>query len=527
MGRRSLGVWAGCAVAAVLLLGADTAVGQEISEMEFRDAPIASILVALGRATGHSIVPDETVHGNASYYFTDTDFETALEAFAARFDLFVTHHDRIYTVSALSIEADSQGLLTVRAPSVPIATLLGRASRATGVPVLYERLPSRDVSYFAASVSLETMLEQLADHLPDHTLRRHEGAFLFAHREHQPRTPARPEWVSERDGRFTIASEHVPLDVLLTLLFTTAGREYQLLTRGQAMVPPLSFSDHPFDELLRLVLEQADAGFAVHDGTYYIVDTPPSAATARGLATRIIPVRNLPVGRLLDLLPSSQLAGVTLGHDREANVLSATGTPQSIARVSRLISELDSPRANVTTERLELGAIAPATLATLLPDELAPLRITPLPGGTAVLVSGAPEELAGLRRFLELADEARISATIELDHIGADELVALLPPGIDPASLRPTADPRRLVFTGTRTMRNRLGELIAAVDRPTPQVRYHVLVLQMQAGRADEFDIDLGNRLTTPDSRDAFLANLGNLLSLEFDVVSAFGYQFA
>ena len=67
---------------AALFLSIGVAGAQQIKEMEFKNQAIVDILLALAEMSGKSIVPDETVTGTASYYFNETDFETALKIFS-------------------------------------------------------------------------------------------------------------------------------------------------------------------------------------------------------------------------------------------------------------------------------------------------------------------------------------------------------------------------------------------------------------------------------------------------------------
>ena len=65
---------------------------QELKEMQFIDQPITDILLALGEISGKSIIPDETVKGSASYYFVETDFETAFEVFLETNKMYFEHY---------------------------------------------------------------------------------------------------------------------------------------------------------------------------------------------------------------------------------------------------------------------------------------------------------------------------------------------------------------------------------------------------------------------------------------------------
>ncbi len=66
---------------------------QFIESMEFQDKPITDILLALAEVSGKSIIPDETVQGRASYYFSRVDFDTALMVFLSTYNLYLSVED--------------------------------------------------------------------------------------------------------------------------------------------------------------------------------------------------------------------------------------------------------------------------------------------------------------------------------------------------------------------------------------------------------------------------------------------------
>ncbi len=513
-------------VAAVLALIAPAIGAQQIEHLEFTNAPVAEILVAIGRATGHSVVPDETVSGRATYYFHNVTFRSALAAFAARFDLFVDEADGIFTVSALRVSRDTSGRLTVEAPRVGLATLVRRLSRATRVPVLFERLPDREITYYADDQPLETVLRQIVAQLPDHDLAERDGAFLLAYVDTAARLP-RDEWITRAGDRYTIASGAAALDDLLALLFRVGEREYQLLTRASPTVAPLAFADKSFAELLTLVLEQADATHAVVDGIYYITDRSRDSALARTVTTRRIALEHVSVATLLELLPGEQTAGVAIRPDRRTSSITLTGPERDVLRVRTLVRELDVRPEGRSYRRHDLASLAPSALPGLLPAHLAGIHLVPVAGDAAVISLATGVQASELADFIAMVDAAPDSTPVELEHISVEHLIAHLPPSASESDIAPTGHPRRFFYLGPESQRHRFLDELREVDRPHPQLRYQLLVIQYQEGSALDYELDLGNSLTNPDSEQAFLGRIGRLLSLDFDVVSTFGYQFA
>lgn len=512
------------ALALIAIAGAGA---EELERIEFASAPLAEIVTALGRVTGNAVVADETVRGTAGFVAGPMTFRTALDELAARHRLFVTERDGVFHVSALRVEVDANGLLTIDAPRIGVAVLAERISRAVRRPILMRDAPPREISFYTSAATLDAVLEQLVTQLPDHRLERRGGGYLIEPQpRHEPRPP-RAEWIGRAGERFSIASERAPLSELLNLLFAAAGREHQLLVRRSPVVDALSFAPHPFDRLLSLILERVDATFAIVDGVYYVTDAPAAAAIARTLETRPLAPRHLPVGALLDLLPPEQTAGVTIRADRASGLLTLTGAPDAVARLGALVDRLDVPPAGRRYHRFELVELRAGTLPTLLPRHLTAITLTPIPERNAVLALATDEEAAALAGFLSLADQPIESRLVSLESITVEELLAHRPVTAPPDSIRPTGDPQRFFYLGSEEAFSRFRSELRAIDRPGTQLTFHVLVLQFTGGTASAFEADLSNAPTEPESANAFLGSIGRLLALRFDVVSAFGYQFA
>ncbi|KKK63237.1 hypothetical protein LCGC14_2996280, partial [marine sediment metagenome] len=81
---------------------------EQIKEMQFINQPITDILLALGEISGKSIIPDETVKGSASYYFSETDFETAIKVFLNTYKMYLRKENNIYYVSRIKVEYDER-----------------------------------------------------------------------------------------------------------------------------------------------------------------------------------------------------------------------------------------------------------------------------------------------------------------------------------------------------------------------------------------------------------------------------------
>ncbi len=169
------------AIALAMLLGAvGSAAAQQISELEFRDQPITDILIALGGMAGRSIVPDETVSGNASYYFATTDFDTALGVFLSTYKLHSWNEGGVTLVSRVLARFDAAaGTVSLDADDVDLRLIVRALSRALGKTILFDTLPKETLTVHAASVDPAAVLEILVRRFPDYVVEKGSGYFYL------------------------------------------------------------------------------------------------------------------------------------------------------------------------------------------------------------------------------------------------------------------------------------------------------------------------------------------------------------
>lgn len=105
--------------------------GRDIESLEFSRQPISDILIALGEFADTTVIPDATVTGTTSYYFSETTFEEALSAFAEAHDLYIDEASGVYRVSRIQIEVDVEAqLVSLQARDVAPEPIVNRLAQA-------------------------------------------------------------------------------------------------------------------------------------------------------------------------------------------------------------------------------------------------------------------------------------------------------------------------------------------------------------------------------------------------------------
>lgn len=85
-----------------------------------------------------------------------------------------------------------------------------------------------------------------------------------------------------------------------------------------------------------------------------------------------------------------------------------------------------------------------------------------------------------------------------------------------------------MFFNGSEDKLRQFRRELEALDRPTPQIRYELLVIEFQNGESLTWSASASSSTLSGTSQTAaFLGTIGKLLQLNFNVVSTFGTLFA
>ena len=507
------------------LLTARAVAVQPIDYLEFVDAPVGSILVGLARAAEVPIVVGRDVGGTASYFFQATTFAEALEEFTAAQGLYVEVVDGVYRVSTLSVRRDPTGRLSIEAPSSPAAGLVNRVAIEGDLRVIHSIDPGMRISYVGSDVSAREAILQIGSSLVGYSIREENGAFSIGRDE-----PARG-WatgsveVSRSGDLFGLTATDATLGTVLAELFQVAGQSLHLLAPASAALPNLRYDRLDFAHLLDLILDHVDAHATVDRGIHVVSPSARGTAGVHGLITVTYQPHHLSPDALADLLPPERTTQISLRTDRRSGLMSITGASEDVDEVRALLELFDETGAAGISAVHELSWISGSRIAALRPSRFGVIEIVDL--SDALLMEGPPHLVDQFRRWIDRIDVPPHRRAIRLEHLYATDLIEKLPLDIPRETLSATTDPHLLIHSGPSEAHAALIELATLVDRPEPVLRYQLLVVESSTGSTSEWETSISNRVTAPESQQAFLGTLGSVLGLSFDVVSAFGYDFA
>ncbi len=510
-----------------------------IKEMRFTNQPITDILLSLAEVSGRSMVPDETVRGEASYYFAETDFDAALRLFLDTYKLYVRREGNVYYVSRIRSEWDSgRGLITMHAEDVDLPLLIRAASRVMGRTILFDPLPGERLTIHADGVTPEKLLEILLRRFPDYKVEQ-DASFFYVRREAKMAAAApgpagaqaRAESIRRDGDRYSINAQKARFQDLLPELFQKAGREYSLFMSRDTLIESMRFQGKSFEEMLRLLLEQAGADFARLNDIYYVFEIQQRDVLKKLKTTERVQLTYVTARDLPNLLPAGLLDSRLFKLDTPGNAIILNGSIEEIAPIEDFIKSIDVPLRGLQYYLFSVDYLDLKNLKAALPPEFAQVDIVVVPGVRSFVAALPPERKETFERYLQLVDRGDPITPVRLKYVRSEDFIKALPPSIAKEDVVPTGDPTLVFVKGGPQRMAAFLEEVRMLDVPVPQLRYQFLVLQHQKGEGVSWGDSSDARYTVTPSAwgedAAVVGTMGQLLSLNFDAVGALGYQMA
>lgn len=504
--------------------------------MEFVNQPIVDILMALSASSNVSIIPDETVSGNATFYFSDAAFDDALNAFLSAYKLYYKKEHSIYYVSRIFVTYDKAlNGITMKADGIDIQLLLRALSKTMGKTILFDPFPAMAISINAENLAPDKLVDLIAKKLADYKVEKDESLYYIKKLPPQQTIPTPPppqiekkEPLVKKEGdSYSVNLTKGRFIEVLTELFTASGNEFSLLTRFDMVLESFYFKEKSFDQLLRLLLEQGNADYLLADGIYYIFEVQKRDIAKKYRPSLVYPLTYVAAQDTINMLPFDTSSGIVRA-ERTTNSLVLTGSEEEIGPILTFLKKIDRPLEGLTYYRFDMKYLKARDLLSLIPAKIAPISPILIPESNAFVALLSETGKQQLESFLTLIDKKSEGYPVYLKYIKAEELSKNLPPSVVKDDIVDSVSPSLIFFTGTDEKRKTFLREISIIDRPKPQIRYELLVVQYQRGKDTEFSRPKAEFGTSTDSPGfALSGDLSDLLSLSFDVVATFGYQFA
>lgn len=503
---------------------------QKIKQMEFVNQSIKDILFTLAQTTGTSIIADDTVDGQASYHFSDTDLDTALEHFLSHYDLYFWKKDGIYYVSKVMVKYNAAtGALTLFAKDVEPRLILEKISKEIKSTILFDALPRERLTVNADGLPVGRVIEIVMHRFSNYEVE-DLGDYYYVKRQtveghSSPRSAAGT--VTAENGLFSISADSIRLTDVLLQLFSESGLEYSMMKRGDTVLENIHFKDKLFNELLRLVLERADGDFTIREDIYYIFDVSRNEILKKMNDIEYVKLDNIPVELLPSLFPAGLASSSIFKIDKDNNAIILSGTYEETTPVRDFITKLEAEYEEKQVSKLDLSFLTVDELLKLLPTRLQKLQVVRTGNPGTLILEATKEQIDDFTSFTQMIDIHGEGLAVPLKYIRAEDLFKNLPPSVSENDIVKSADPNLIFFKGSKEKLERFLKDLEYIDKPIPQIRYELLVVQYQESKNKEFGLTASNEIMQEGAQTSILGSLGNLVNLNLDIVTTFGYLFA
>ena len=496
--------------------------------MDFRNQKISDIIYSVADVCGKSVIIDETITGSATFRFEDSDFESALERFARHCSLYVEKNDGVYFVTKVQIRTIENGMLSVNAEDVQIAPFLNMLSRYTNRTVLSDSLPDTTVTIRVTEASLEDILNLAIVKLPGFCLERiADGFYITKSAGTSSRRSIDIFTMTESGGKFSCNIQKASFANVIEALFKKGCREYSLLSKPSATLENVSYTDREFNELLSLLLNQCSCDFSVRTDVYYIYEIQKKDVIKKFKETRIIRLKNMSLENLSSVMPNELNAQGFVKQDKSSNSIILTGSASEINPIEEFIKQIDVPLEDRNYKSFYFENANAKDAAALIPKELLLSDIIMLPSDNGFVTQVTNESCAKLSEFIAVIDSRKQSRAVRLKYIKSDELIKSLPQTAGKENVTETSDPTLIFFSGTDSQYEKFLADLNEIDRPKQQIKYQLLVIQRQKTGGLNAGSSFSAENTDSGAGSSWSGMLSNIFSINFDIISKFGVQFA
>ncbi len=496
--------------------------------MDFRNQKISDIIYSVADVCGKSVIIDETVTGSATFRFEDSDFESALERFARHCSLYVEKNDGVYFVTKVQVRTIENGMLSVNAEDVQIAPFLNMLSRYTNRTVLSDSLPNTTVTIRVTEASLEDILNLAIVKLPGFCLERiADGFYITKSAGTSSRRSIDIFTMTESGGKFSCNIQKASFANVIEALFKKGCREYSLLSKPSATLENVSYTDREFNELLSLLLNQCSCDFSVRTDVYYIYEIQKKDVIKKFKETRIIRLKNMSLENLSSVMPNELNAQGFIKQDKSSNSIILTGSASEINPIEEFIKQIDVPLEDRNYKSFYFENANAKDTAALIPKELLLSDIIMLPSDNGFVTQVTNESCAKLSEFIAVIDSRKQSRAVRLKYIKSDELIKSLPQTAGKENVTETSEPTLIFFSGTDSQYEKFLADLNEIDRPKQQIKYQLLVIQRQKTGGLNAGSSFSAENTDSGAGSSWSGMLSNIFSINFDIISKFGVQFA
>jgi len=437
---------------------------------DFVDQEIREIIFSFSMFAGISIICDDTVTGTTSFQYNGANFEQAFDSFLMANRLFAEKNPGAWVVSRIRITDTQRGLILDSYDATP-SQLIDKLTRKTNTTILQDILPTTRLTLHLETSTPREAVELIMRPFPDYSVVTGDN-FIQISRTQVPQfsnTFTSPGFINIRgdDGIYEVEVERALLSDVLDRLFQISNREYLSFVRPDQMVERAKFSGRELHDTVTLIMEQGGGEYREIGGLFYF-------------------------------FPRQQTEIIAGLRNEDKNWL------------------------RIETRYLLTGEALPLIL-----NRFNGLQTVSLPDNNTFLALVNNETASHIRKYIETIDLPIRSEPLRLKYIRTEDLFRTLPPTTRKEELIDAGDGNTFFFLGSAERKTLFLKDLEIIDRPRPRIRYDIFIIQVQESANLNWSSSAELSMLRPGSSSMVTGQLGNLLNLNFDVITVFGYQFA
>ncbi len=472
-----------------------------------------------------SIIPDETVTGKTSFHFENLDVQSAFNLFLSEEKLWQEEKDGTVKVSAVySYYNHEKQVLTVFAKNVTLKNIIEIISEKTGKTILHDELPDEKISITVNEKEIDSILEMCLHKFSEYETEKNDGWFYI--KKNSEQTKSGTKKITQNNGLFSCSIEHESLKGVIKKVFELGQKQYSFLSGTESKISNLHIEEKEFNDFLTIILENASCEWTEENGVYFIFESGRKPSASNHRTTKIIPLKNISVSDFMTLIPQEASQGQNYKADKNSNSVILNATENEYEKFIRLVSSLDVP-VKLEQVKFNLKNIQAEDAVPLIPEQFIIKEPLLLKEQNALILYSLPEQKESLSEFIQQIDAPSYSEEINLKYIKTSDLFQKLPPSVKPEWLKESSYPNLIFYTGPQNKKEAFLKELSLIDRPQPQIKYQLLVVQYTDGKGQSNKNSFSAKKIEGDKNFSFNGELSNITSLAFNVIDSMGWQFA
>lgn len=500
----------------------------ELKSMEFRNQNITDVLLVLARESGNSIIPDETVDGKCSFYFSDQTISQALDNFLRANNLYSEKNDKVIKVSRIRIEKNTVNkLISVSANDVKPKSIIERLAKFSSKTIIYETLPEEKISLETNNLTTEQTLAIMMKRFPDYDFEEDELCFLLREKSKKIQEQKfERSHVTANGNLFSIDVENSSFHLVAKEFFEAANKEYSFFYDSKCDLKDLHFENKTFDEMLSLIMEQGHADAIERNGIFYVIELSTKNKAGKLKETKLYFPKILNAQEAVSFIPQDATSA-SIRADKNSNCIYINGTNEEISQAISFLEKIDTRNTEMECRTIRLQYLQAKDALGIIPQNFRK-NTTQVGNTNTLLVTDTRENICEIEKFIKAIDIEKKMVPYALKYINVEELLKNIPPAISKEEIIDSGYPNLIFFTGSEGTGKIFEKHLELTDRPKPQIKYQVLVIQYKKNNGTVFKPSISAHKTDEEGKSiAFNGDLSNIMSLSFDVISQFGYSFA